>query len=296
MLTTPGAAVKLCGAVLVAALVATACAAGADDDLATDDEVRARATTSTVAPSTTTTTPLPAGGRQPDADDPLRVLFSGDSIGYELAAAGIAALGGGGEAITFFVANPSLTREAGRNGLWELRLEESDPEVIVMLVGVWERMVFGRERFFGMTVPQYRTQVIDPFIDLITANGAEVVWVTSPIVDEFEAAEQIKFLNGAFQSLGESDDRVTFIDAAELVANPDGSFTDVLTDEDGTMHRVRRVDGTHLCPDGAIRMARPVVDLIADRWNVAVADDWTTGSWRMSVPFEDHATECPPAG
>lgn len=274
------------GLLAAVTLVLGACSAAGGDTTADAGE----------SPTTTTTIPLPPGGRQPTPDDPLNVLFAGDSIGLELAAPSIDALGGGGSAATFFVGNPSITRDAARNGLWELRLEQSDPDVIVMLVGVWERMVFGRDQLAGQTVAEYRTQTIDPFIDLITSHGAEVVWVTSPLPQDSTAAAQIEFLNEAFQTLGESDDRVHFVDAVDTVANPDGSFADVMFGPDGTAERVRRIDGTHLCPGGAVRMAQPVLDWIVERWNVPLADDWQNGAWRTAEPFENAAVDCPAVG
>lgn len=289
-------------AVLVAAaLVLAACgSADADDELASDDEPASdepvAARERPVVPPTSTTTSVPPGGRQPTADDPLRVLFAGDSIGIEVAAPAIAALGGGGSAIGYFVANPSIPRDPARRGLWERRLAESNPEVIVLLVGVWERMGFGQAKLEGQTVGEYRAEVIDPFVDLVTSKGAQVVWVSAPLVEDPTAAGQISFLDQAFRSVGETDDRVDYIDAAEAVAGPDGEFIEVVTGPDGFSERVRRIDGTHLCPGGAVRMAQPVIRVIVDRWNLPVDPGWPNGDWRYVVPFEDGAAECPAVG
>jgi hypothetical protein len=283
-----GAHIRWSVVVLVSALLLAAC--GADGgELAADEQVGSDDTPAS-------TVPLPPGGRQPTSDEPLSVLFAGDSIGLELAAPGIAALGGGGSAATYFVANPSITRDPVRNALWEQRLDESDPDVIVLLVGVWERMVFGRDQLDGQTVSEYRTDVIDPFVNLITGHGAEIVWVTSPLVADPVATSQIDFLNEAFRSLGASDDRVQFIDAADAVANPDGSFAEIMSAPGQAAERVRRIDGTHLCPGGAVRMAQLVIDEIVDRWNVPIVDDWQNGAWRDVEPFEAAPTECPAVG
>ena len=169
--------------------------------------------------------------------------------------------------------------------------------MVVVLVGVWERMGFGQEQLAGQTVAEYRAEVIDPFIDLVTSQGAELVWVSSPLVEDVTASRQIGFLDEAFRTVGQSDDRVEFIDAAGLVAGRDGEFVAVTTGLGGRPERVRRVDGTHLCPGGAVLMAAARwSDHLAERWNVPVDPDWPTGDWRSAVPFENAATECPAVG
>ena len=291
---------------VLASLALAACApSSADSERASEPSVAAPADGRVPDPAPAdgrvpdpgpTTTSVPAGGRQPDAEDPLRVLFTGDSIGVEVAAPVMAAIGGGGSAVTYFVANPSIPRDPARKALWEARLAKSDPEVIVVLVGVWERMGFGEEQLAGQTVTQYRAEVIDPFIDLVTSQGAELVWVSSPLVEDVTASRQIGFLDEAFRTVGQSDDRVEFIDAAGLVAGPDGEFVTVTTGLGGQPERVRRVDGTHLCPGGAVLMAAPLVEYLTDRWNVPVDPDWPIGDWRSAMPFENAAIECPAAG
>ena len=282
------------GVLVLGALILATCASGrGGSELASDEPVRSGAATTTPTTTPAPTTSLPPGGRQPDADDPLRVLFTGDSIGMELAAPAMAAFGGGGAAVTYFVANPSIPRDPTLKGLWEARLDESDPDVIVVLVGIWERMGFGAEQQEGQSITQYRGEVIDPFVDLVTSQGAELIWVSAPVVDEPTAGDQISFLDEAFRSVGETDDRVEYIDAAGLITGPNGEFLDVVTRADGTRERIRRVDGTHLCPGGAVRMAEAVIWSVAHRWNLPVADDWPVGDWRAAVPFEDADVECP---
>ena len=119
--------------VLVLALLALAACApsSADSERASEPSVVAPADGRVPEPSVgappdgrvpdpgPTTTAVPAGGRQPDAEDPLRVLFTGDSIGVEVAAPAMAAIGGGGSAVTYFVANPSIPRDPARKALWE---------------------------------------------------------------------------------------------------------------------------------------------------------------------------------
>lgn len=290
------------------ALVAVACGSGDEEELAAEDPVQVpdagattteptttEPTTTTAAP-TTTTEPPPAGGRQPDEEDPLRILFAGDSIGEELAAPAIAALRGGGSAVSYFVGSPDLARDPARRKLWEARLAQSNPDVIVLLVGVWERMHFIDERYRGRSLGQYRTQVVDRFVDLVTRDGAEVVWVGAPPVRESTASDQLEFLNGVFEQVAEDDERVRYVDGGPVLTTPRGGYVDVATNPDGTRERIRRIDGTHLCPGGAVRLATPVVHLIADRWQIPVGEGWPNQGWRHHVPFDDGDVDCPAVG
>ncbi|OWY59645.1 hypothetical protein B7486_73460, partial [cyanobacterium TDX16] len=92
---------------------------------------------STEAPTTTST--LPPGGRVPTAEDPLRVLLAGDSVMAGLAPAVTAAVESGGAADATFTLTPALPHQDLDWAGWQARLAELDPEVVVVLVGVWER-------------------------------------------------------------------------------------------------------------------------------------------------------------
>jgi hypothetical protein len=71
---------------------------------------------------------------------------------------------------------------------------------------------------------------------------------------------------------------------------------DIATSPDGFAERVRRVDGTHLCPGGAVRMAEPVIQLLVDTWNLPVDPGWPNGEWRYAKPFLEADRECPAVG
>ncbi|MEL7207036.1 MAG: hypothetical protein AAGK32_02185, partial [Actinomycetota bacterium] len=96
----------------------------------------------------------------------------------------------------------------------------------------------------------------------------------------------------AYEALPERSAAVTYLPGGEYVSAPDGGFAEVLVDETGTAQRVRRVDGLHLCPEGAARIAEPVFAHLVEQWNVTVAEDWETGDWR-EPPQLAKPEECP---
>ena len=273
---------------LVVAIVAVACGYDPDEDAVVPTVERE-------APlvSTTTSTTLPPGGRQPTAEEPLRVVFAGDSVMAELAPAAGDALNRGGSAEAKFVLSPGVSLDAGSEALWRQQLETFDPEVIVILVWTWETGgQLGVPGTPGWRIG-YDEAVLDPFVELLTSTGAELVWVGMPAVADPASTIQLAELNAAYADLPDRFEAVTYIPGEEYLSAPTGGYAEFLDGADGP-ERVRRLDGLHLCPAGAERLAEPVLDQIVERWNVETADDWRSGAWRRP-PELVKPEECPPA-
>jgi hypothetical protein len=279
----PGRAVAL--VLLSLALAAAACTPGGDDDAATT-------TTETTVPATTTS--LPPGGRQPTAAEPLRVTFGGDSVMAEFATAMIQALEGTNESAGRFVLAPSLARAGSTRVTWQRELQDHDPELIVLLVGFWEDKVVGEEASAAPGwAEQYRQQVVEPFLDLITQNGAKVLWIGMASVNDPTVTARFARLNFVYHEVADARDDVEFIPAGDYVSGPNGAYADVLPSPvSGQPLRVRRTDGLHLCPGGIELLGEPVLETIADQWNVTVAYNWQQGTWR-EPPLLHAPEECP---
>ena len=248
---------------------------------------------STTAAPPTTTTSVPPGGRLPTAEDKLRVVLAGDSVMNGLAPAVATALNEGGESDVAYELAPSIARDAASRVLWQRQLEESRPDLVVMLIGTWERGDANFEPGDPAWAPWYQEQVLDPFAEMITAGGTRILWIGMPAVADEANTLQLVALNSQFRDLAERDDMVDYIEGGEYLNGPDGGYTDRLPSEDGTVERVRRVDGLHLCPGGSERLAIPVVQYAQEQWDVAVGFDWQNAPWRVP-PTLDHPEECPP--
>lgn len=276
---------------LLAALLAAGC--GEPDpapDAAADP---AAASTTSTSPTTTTVAP-PPGGRRPTRDDPLRVLMAGDSLMADISLALSSTLQDGGRAQARLVAAPSIPREDTTRALWRQQLDRYDPEVVVIMIGVWEGMAEDalRDQPLGTNawLRTYRRQNLDPYLDLLTSQGAEVVWVGMPPSDEPQRQLEWSSMNRAVRQLAHESPDLRYIPGDTILAHPDGSWADVLPGPHGTPQRVRRLDSTHLCADGAARLARPVLNYLARQWDVPLAEDWPNRDWRWVFPPED----CPP--
>jgi hypothetical protein len=55
--------------------------------------------------------------------------------------------------------------------------------------------------------------------------------------------------------------------------------------------RVRQIDGLHLCPDGAVLLARALLDELGERRELQVAPEWEAGVWRSGEEYP--AGSCP---
>jgi hypothetical protein len=223
------------------------------------------------------------------------VLLAGDSLMADISLAVASTLNDGGRALVRLVAAPSVPRQEVTRSLWRQKLREFDPEVVVIMIGVWEGMAtdaLARHPLGSLEWEQdYRREALDPYLALLTSRGAEVLWVGMPPVLHERRQLEFSSMNRAVRQLSRESRDLTYIPGDQLLAGPDGGWADVLPGPLGNPQRVRRLDTTHLCPAGAERLARPVLRHIARRWAVPLAEDWPTRDWRWVFPAED----CPPA-
>ncbi len=278
--------------VLAAVVLVTLSAASCATDV--ENPAVAEGTAPPTTAPTTSTSVLPPGGRQPTPDDKLRVIMAGDSVMNGLAPAVATALNEGGESDVKFELAPSVARDAASRVLWQRQLDEFRPDLVVMLIGTWEK----RDPNFDPGDPGwadwYGTEVLDPFATMITDAGARLLWIGMPAVPTDSDTLEFVALNSQYEALAQRNDQVDYVEGGEFLNGSDGQWTDVLARADGTLERVRRTDGLHLCPGGAERLAAPVIQYAQQQWNVKVAFDWQNAPWR-EPPTLDHPEECPPA-
>ncbi len=244
------------------------------------------------APRPTTT--VPPGGRQPTVEDPLRVTFAGDSVMAEFAPGMAAALEGEGEVTTRFLLAPSLARAGSTQVVWRRELERHRPELIVVMVGFWEDQIVGET---ASSEPgwaaQYRADIVEPFLDLITAGGAKVLWIGMAAVRDPVATQRFVRMNQVWQEVADERDDVDFVPGGEYLSGPQGGYADsVRSDISGEMVRIRRTDGLHLCPAGVARLGAPVLDHIVTQWNITLAYGWQQAEWSRP-PILLAPEECP---
>lgn len=273
-------------ALLVAPLLAlgAACAA-ADDGAPTTAEATAAGEgteggSGGPASSTTTASTAPPG--------PPRVVLAGDSLMRELSAPLIAALAGPAEAS--YVAMPSVFETPTTVVEWEGRMASSPPDLVVVLVGTWEGILV-QQRHLDAGFADVYAEGVRPFVDVVVGGGAQVLWLGYPALDLQEEAAQLASLDEVWSGLPSVFPGVAYLDAGEAVA-PGGEFLETVPLPGGGDLRVRQGDGRHLCPEGALLMAEPVVQAVAAQLGLTANPGWQEGGWRDDPAAYEHPELC----
>lgn len=275
-------------ALLLVALLATgaACGAGDDGEPATAEATGAGGAgeagaggAAGPAPSTTASTAPPG---------PPQVVLAGDSLMRELSAPLIAALAGPAE--PSYVAMPSVFETPTTVAEWEARMASTPPDLVVVLVGTWEGILV-QQRHLEAGFADVYAEGVRPFVEAVVGGGAEVLWLGYPALDLADEAAQLAALDEVWSGLPGVFPGVAYFDAGEAVA-PGGEFLETVPLPGGGDLRVRQGDGRHLCPEGALLMAEPVVQAVAEQLDLTPNPGWQEGGWRDDPAVYEHPELC----
>ncbi len=211
--------------------------------------------------------------RAPSEEDPLTVWVAGDSLVEPLAAPLSSALEGRLPAEV--TAEPQYSTGLARPDYFdwpahaEATVAAEDPDVVVVMLGGnddqdmrGDEVILRRDDGW---VEEYRRRV-DDLLDALTGEGAEVLWLGLPVMQDPDFDAAMAELDAAYAEAAEARADTTHLPIRELLAD-DGSYATYLEGPDGGVDRMRRDDGIHLTPDGG----RLVVDtLLAE----AVLERW----------------------
>lgn len=225
----------------------------------------------------------------PPPPPPPVVVVAGDSIIYDVSPALVDALDPHAAWVIPLVA-PALSAESIRVLLLST-VDETDPDVVFIMVGVWERAYRTPE---GATIGEpgwsaaYIERVIDPLARSIVARGARLVFLGPPPIRVVSDDAQIAELERIWDEYAAPRPGVSFVDSDAWLLD-----SDVFVELDGP-DRLRRIDGVHLCAEGARRIAAGIIDELTaelEAARTAPRPGWESGPWVGRFP----ADECPPA-
>ncbi len=240
-----------------------------------------RATVSTQPPrptpnraaATTTTTTIPAGLR-PTTAAPLRVLIVGDSLGLDLGQQLANDLGN-----THVVAATldgkeatGLTRPDYFNWPAELQsdLPRLAPQVVVIMVGANDPQDFPGPPDVPYGTAQWDatyTQRVQAFMAEAASDGAKVIWVGMPPMENATLSGKIAHLNAIDQQAAAQNPDVTYLATWTLIGTPQGAYTPYLT-VNGQEVNVREPDGTHITPGGSEIISQSVLGLMRGQLHI----------------------------
>lgn len=163
---------------------------------------------------------------------------------------------------------------------------DSNVKLSVVMLGGWD-MAFLRDR--GKAAYD---RMLDDAVGVLTARRGKVVWLGMMPDDK----TKVDAINERFAALAKRHPgTVAFIRIDPVLRGPDGRYPRWLRTPGGRTELIRKPDGWHLCPDGAVRVADLVARVAAERgWSPTPTTGWERGTWRRSGRFDDPPGGCDP--
>jgi hypothetical protein len=226
----------------------------------------------------------PEATGRPDDSKPF-VLFLGDSVMEEASDSLLYAVEASGDAHAAFALGANLPHDDSETAAWRTAVERYDPDLVVLLVGHWERLQVLGDFAAGRLLESgdYQAEIVDPALDLLTDQGARVLWVGPIALEDREESDFLTALEADFRAAADDRDDVDFVDGDQWVA-PDG-FERTRSGADGRPVQIRRADGAHLCPEGQLLLAAGLLDRFGPDLGITPPAGWQD-DWRTQLPLE----------
>jgi lysophospholipase L1-like esterase len=213
------------------------------------------------------------------------VLWTGDSIAYDLAPGVGAALTGAG-LLAHSGAFPGMRLiDDGQFGLLprlQAQLPGSGIDVVVVQLSVWD----------SDNASADQAAALDEVQAFVISIGAQLVLVSSPPTTDLVNDQGLVALTEHARALAAAQPESTvFLDSSGVW----GAVFDADLDDDGTPERKR--DGVHVCPSGAARFAFWLTAELTARYDGAVPTpptEWATGSWVTDARYDEPVGSCAP--
>jgi hypothetical protein len=226
------------------------------------------------------------GTREVTPDRPLRVWVIGDSLAGPLGMA----LGGLAEGPVDVIVD-----HTGGSGLanpewfdWPEAIEASLPDVapdaVIFHVGANDAQGLAHEGVwapFGTAewIAGYRS-IVGSVMDQIGEGAARLYWVGAPIMQGTAFSDAMIVINEVFRTEASSRHRVRYVDAFTLFQDAEGGYADELPGPDGSPVVMRDPDGVHYTAAGAQLLARHVLAIVVEDWDLGTGGRSVAGGAR----------------
>jgi uncharacterized protein len=140
---------------------------------------------------------------------------------------------------------------------------DEKPDAIIVAIGANDGQGFvedGKVLAFGSDawVKVYAQRTTD-FLNLLTQDGARVVWVGLPPMKSSAYNERIGEINRLAFAVVSQNPQATWWNPQPLIGDDTGGFRETETAGDGKTTRIRAADGIHLSDDGAALLSPTLV-------------------------------------
>jgi peptidoglycan/LPS O-acetylase OafA/YrhL len=161
---------------------------------------------------------------------------------------------------------------------------EHDVKLTVVMLGGWDLDYVEAN---GRGAYEER---LERAVEIFTARGGKVLWLgMMPFGIDPE-------MNRIYQALAKRHaGDVAFGDIGPALQGPDGDYPRWLRDRAGDLVLARKPDGWHICPDGAVIVARSITEQTAALgWSAPPTTGWEDGRWRSDRRYDDPPGGCDP--
>ena len=165
-------------------------------------------------------------------------------------------------------------------------LAQDNPTAVVMMIGDWDNV-------FAAKHPRQYASTVGKVMDFLTHKGAFLLWIgMEPGDPRFVSEARRRNLNSIVQAeAAKRPKTVSYLPSEPIFDGPDGKYAMFLPGPDGKSVRIRKVDGLHICPDGAVRLGQAVYDALQSRLQLPPpAPNWQSGSWRQDPVYTASTT------
>lgn len=227
----------------------------------------------------------PAGHAAPDR---VRLMVLGDSImvdGYPGVAAALRATG---RIAPFNNSFPGfgLSREPWRTK-YRAAIRERRPDVVVQMLGGFDLEATRDD-------PVGHAATVAAAMRLLSGDGRLLVWVGMLPADAAFVDDTLRRAHNEIvrTEAARLPGRVVYLDPDPVFAGPDGGYAAFLPGPDRTPVRIRKVDGAHLCPDGAALLGLTIVDALREPLDLPAGRPrpdgaWVRGTWRQDPVYTE---------
>ena len=129
------------------------------------------------------------------------------------------------------------------------------PDAVIVAIGTNDGQNFvdnGKGLAFGSEgwVKAYRQRTAD-FLNLLTQDGARVVWIGLPPMKSGSLNERAEEINRIAYSVVSRNPQAVWWNPEQYVGDDTGGFREFMTGADGRTTRIRTADGIHLSDEGS---------------------------------------------
>jgi len=207
----------------------------------------------------------------PAASAPERVLLVGDSVMEQVASAVEVATDA---EVDFVLTIGAANVEDDWWEVWPEVVARVRPDVVAVLVGPGE---VDRPDLGSAGGARWYGDRLDRWADLLTAGGADLLWVRPLPARDAEGDRKLAILDDAVVRLAGRRTDVDLVDTWRRYE-----------ERTSTGERIHRTDGLHLCAEGVERVARKLLEAL----RITPDDRWQHGDWRRREPVHSDV-ECP---